>query len=351
MSLTDYRTLGHSGLRVSPLALGAMNFDDGSWGSAPETSFEILDRYLDAGGNFVDTANMYNAGTSEETLGRYFAARPGRRDRMVLATKFTGSMNASDPNSGGAGRKAIRSQLDDSLRRLDTDHVDLYWMHQWDRHTPIEETLSTLDDLVRAGKVHAIGLSNTPAWWVSEAATIARFRGSVPVAALQVEYSLLARTVEGETFGAARHFGLGITPWSPLASGALSGKYSRTKTTAEDSGRSAYAGTHLTESTFVLLDALEKIAAELGTTVAATALAWVRQRSEVTSTLIGARTVAQLESNLASIEVTLTAEHVAELDALTAPSLNYPHDVAESMVGFQQGDTTINGLSAQAFVR
>ena len=224
-------------------------------------------------------------------------------------------------------------------------------MHQWDRHTPIEETLATLDDLVRAGKVHAIGLSNAPAWWIAEAVTIARFRGWETVAALQVEYSLLARTVEGEIFGAARHFGLGVTPWSPLASGALSGKYSRSRTTADGSGRTAYAGAHLTESTFVVLDTLERIAAELGATVAATALAWVRQRREVTSTLIGARTVAQLEDNLASVDVTLTTEHIAELDGHTTPALNYPHTVSETMVGFQQGDTTVNGLSARAFVR
>ncbi|GAA2520757.1 aldo/keto reductase [Winogradskya humida] len=351
MSLTDYRTIGTSGLRVSPLALGAMTFDDGSWGSSPETSFGILDRYLDAGGNFVDTANMYNAGASEQTLGQYFTARPGRRDRMVLATKFAGSMDAADPNSGGAGRKAIRGQLDASLRRLNTDYIDLYWMHQWDRHTPIEETLSTLDELVRAGKVNAIGLSNTPAWWVAQAVTTARLRGWESVAALQVEYSLLARTVEGETFGAARHFGLGVTPWSPLASGALSGKYSRTRTSVQGSGRAAYAGVHLNESTFTLLDTLEKIAGDLGTTVAATALAWVRQRPEVTSTLIGARTPEQLEANLASIDVVLTTEQIRELDGLTAPSLDYPHAVADSMVGFQQGNTTINGLSAEAFVR
>ncbi|MGN9787896.1 aldo/keto reductase [Nonomuraea sp. ZG12] len=351
MSLTSYRTLGTSGLRVSPLALGAMTFDDGSWGSGPDTSFAILDRYLDTGGNFIDTANMYNGGASETTLGAYFGKRPGVRDRVVLATKFGGSMAPDDPNSGGAGRKAIRAQLDASLRRLNTDYVDLYWMHQWDRHTPIEETLSTLTDLVRAGKIHAIGLSNVPAWWVAEAATASRFRDWEPIAALQVEYSLLARTVEGETFGAARRFGLGVTPWSPLASGALSGKYSRATTAVPGSGRAAYAGPHLTVSTFVLLDALAEIADDLGATVAAVALAWVRQRPEVTATLIGARTPEQFEANLASLDVTLTAEQITRLDALTAPSLDYPHPMLESMVGFQQGDTTVNGLAAQAFVR
>ncbi|MFJ3701493.1 MULTISPECIES: aldo/keto reductase [unclassified Streptomyces] len=351
MSLDSYRTLGRSGLRVSPLAFGAMTFDDGSWGSAPETSFGLLDHYLDAGGNFVDTANMYNGGASEETLGSYFARRPGRRDRMVLSTKFGGSMAADDPNSGGAGRKAIRAQLDASLKRLNTDYIDLYWLHQWDRHTPVEETLSTLTDLVRAGKIHAIGLSNVPAWWVAEAATVARLREWEPVAALQVEYSLLARSVEGETFGAARRFGLGVTPWSPLASGALSGKYSRDTTEVAGSGRAAYAGAHLTESTFVLLDALKEIAEGLETTVAAVALAWVRQRAEVTSTLVGARTHQQLLANLASLEVTLTEEQIAGLDALTAPALDYPHHMIDSMVGFQQGDTSVNGLAAKAFVR
>ncbi|MET4921709.1 aldo/keto reductase [Streptomyces sp. PSRA5] len=351
MSLTSYRTLGRSGLRVSPLAFGAMNFDDGSWGSAPETSFALLDHYLEAGGNFVDTANMYNKGASEETLGHYFDKRSGARDRMVLATKFGGSTAADDPNSGGAGRKAIRAQLDGSLRRLNTDYVDLYWMHQWDRHTPLEETLSTLTDLVRAGKIHAIGLSNVPAWWVAEAATTARLRDWEPIAALQVEYNLLARSVEGETFGAARRFGLGITPWSPLASGVLSGKYSRTTTEVAGSGRSAYAAPHLTESTFVLLDALRRIADELGSTVAATALAWVRQRSEITSTLVGARTREQLVTNLASLDVTLSDGQITELDGLTTPALDYPHNMIEAMIGFQQGDTTINGLTAKAFVR
>ncbi|GAB3572694.1 aldo/keto reductase [Amycolatopsis endophytica] len=352
MQLDSYRTLGRSGLRVSPLALGAMTFDDGSWGSAPEESFTILDRYLDAGGNFVDTANQYNGGASEETLGAYFTRNAGKRDRIVLATKFGGTLFPDDPNAGGAGRKAIMSQLEGSLRRLGTDYVDVYWMHQWDRHTPVEETLSTLDGLVRAGKVRAIGLSNTPAWWIAQAVTTASLRGWENVAALQVEYSLLARTVEGDQFGAARAFGLGITPWSPLASGVLSGKYSRETTRVADSGRSGYAAPMLTEKTFTLLDALARIAAELGTTVAAVALAWVRQQREVTSVLVGARTLRQLEDNLASIEVTLSAGHLAELGALTTPQLDYPYPFLDAVgVGYQQGSTTINGLSSKEFQR
>jgi aryl-alcohol dehydrogenase-like predicted oxidoreductase len=352
MSLTAYRTLGTSGLRVSPLALGAMTFDDGSWGSAPETSFEILDRYLDAGGNFIDTANQYNGGKSEETLGRYFDKQPGRRDRIVLATKFGGTLYPADPNGGGAGRKAIHTQLDESLRRLNTDYIDLYWMHQWDRHTPVEETLSTLDDLVRAGKIRAVGVSNTPAWWVGESVGITRTRGWESVAALQVEYSLLTRTPEGEQFGAARAFGLGVTPWSPLASGVLSGKYSRTVRTVPGSSRSGYAAPQLTESTFVLLDALAELAADHETSVAAVALAWVRQRPEITSTLIGARTIAQLDANLASADVTLAQDQIDRLNALTEPQLEYPMNVIRSFgLGFQQGDTTINGVSSSAFAR
>jgi aryl-alcohol dehydrogenase-like predicted oxidoreductase len=352
MTLDKYRTLGTSGLRVSPLALGAMNFDDGTWGSAPETSFEILDRYLDAGGNFIDTANQYNGGKSEETLGLYFEKQPTRRDRLVLATKFGGTLHPTDPNGGGAGRKAIYTQLEESLRRLKTDYIDMYWMHQWDRHTPIEETLSTLDDLVRAGKIRAIGVSNVPAWWVGEAVGISRIRGWEHVAALQVEYSLLTRTPEGEQFGAARAFGLGITPWSPLASGVLSGKYSRSVRSVEGSSRSGYAAPNLTEATFVLLDTLAEVAQEHATTVAAVALAWVRQQAEVTSTLIGARTVTQLEANLASADVTLSLEEIDRLGSLSEPTLEYPMNVIRSFATpFQQGDTTINGHSSTAFAR
>ncbi|MFD8984909.1 aldo/keto reductase, partial [Streptomyces sp. NPDC059564] len=274
------------------------------------------------------------------------------RDRVVLATKFGGTMNPADPNAGGAGRKAVLAQLDASLRRLGTDYVDVYWKHMWDRHTPLEETLSTLNDLVRAGKVRAIGLSNTPAWWVAQAATTARLRGWECVAALQVEYSLLARTAEGEQFGAARAFGLGITPWSPLASGVLSGKYSRTRTTDPDSGRTGYTAPMLTEDTFAVLDVLERIAHDLGTTVAAVALAWVRQQQPVTSVLVGARTLDQLENNLASAGVTLDPSQLAELSALTVPELNYPHPFTEGVgIGFQQGDTTVNGVTSTAFRR
>jgi len=346
MDLTSYRTLGRSGLRVSPLGLGALTFDDGSWGSPTDDSFAILDQYIDLGGNFIDTANQYNGGASELTLGAYFDRHPDRRDGIVLATKFGGTLRPGDPNAGGAGRKAIVAQLDGSLRRLRTDYVDLYWMHQWDRHTPVEETLSTLDDLVRSGKVRYVGFSNTPAWWVAQAVTTAVFRGWEPACALQIQYSLLARTAEGEQLGAARALGLGITPWGALASGLLSGKYSRTCTRPEDSARARWTDPQLGERTFAVLDLLEDVARDNGTTVARAALAWVRQQSDVTSTILGARTLSQLRDNLSSLSVVLTDAQMSRLSAATEPAREYPYPFMDVVgIGFQQGETTINGIA------
>ncbi|SDP09995.1 aldo/keto reductase [Actinacidiphila guanduensis] len=347
MDLTDFRTLGRTGLRVSPLALGTMTFGDPSWGADEPTSIEILSRYTDAGGNFIDTANRYMDGRSEQAIGTFLGKRRDLRDRLVIATKFALTMDPADPNNGGTGRKAIRRHVEDSLQRLGTDYIDLYWQHNWDRHTPLEETISTLDDLVREGKVRYVGLSDTPAWAVARMATLAEWRGWTPIAALQLEYSLLERTSEGELFGAARELGLGVMPWSPLASGVLTGKYTRENRSPQGSGRSMLVGQHLTEPTFRLIDVLTRIAQELDTTVAAVALAWVRQQPLVTATVIGARTVAQLDANLASLQVTLSPDHLEELDGLTAPTLNFPLPFLRSL-GFpaQQGDTVINGLRA-----
>jgi aryl-alcohol dehydrogenase-like predicted oxidoreductase len=350
MQLDAFRTLGPSGLRVSPLTLGAMTFGNPTWGTGDAESLEIVDRYLDAGGNVIDTANIYTGGRSEELLGVYFARHAGIRDRVVLSTKFGGNLIPDDPNAGGNGRKAIVQALDGSLRRLGTDYVDLYWLHNWDPHTPLAETMATLDDLVRAGKIRYVGLSNIPSWAVARACTVAELRGSAAPIALQAEYSLLARTAEGGTFGIARELGLGVTPWSPLANGVLSGKYTRARRSPAGSGRSSVAERQMTESTFALLDVLERIAGEVGGSVAATALAWVRLQPGVTTTLVGARTAAQLDANLASLEVELDAEQLAELDALTTPTLEYP--LTEQLLGvgagFIQGDTTVNGVPATA---
>src|SRR6201991_5112178 len=229
MALEHYRTLRRSGLRVSPLALGAMTFgsDPGGAGTDVAESEKILGDYLDRGGNFVDTANFYTNGHSEKILGDYFAARPRQRDHVVLASKFFGNLFPGDPNGGGAGRGAIIAQLDETLRRMRTDHLDLYWLHNWDRNTPLEETMRTLDDLVRTGKIRYVGFSNTPAWFAAQAQTTAVLRGWTPLIALQVEYSLLARTVETEIVPFARDQGIALVPWSPLRNGFLSGKYGR----------------------------------------------------------------------------------------------------------------------------
>ena len=242
MSLKDYVTLGHSGLRVSPLCLGAMTFgEDWGWGSSVKESEAILDHYLERGGNFIDTANAYTKGHSEKIIGDHIGRHPSKRDRVVIATKFLSNLYRGDPNGGGAHRKAVVSACEHSLRRLGTGYIDLYWMHAWDPTTPIEETLRALDDLVRDGKVRYIGFSDTPAWKCVEAQMLSRFRGWAPLIALQIEYSLLERTVEGDLLPMAREFGLGVTPWSPLKSGVLTGKYTRAEHGKHVAGRGAWA--------------------------------------------------------------------------------------------------------------
>jgi aryl-alcohol dehydrogenase-like predicted oxidoreductase len=319
MSLDHYLTLGLSGLRVSPLCLGAMTFgEDIGWGSSVEESQQILDRYIERGGNFVDTANFYTKSHSEKIIGDHIGRHPARRDRLVLATKFSGNLYPGDPNGGGSGRKSIINACENSLRRLQTDYIDLYWLHNWDVHTPIEETMATLEDLVRSGKVRYIGVSDTPAWKVVEANVTARFRGWSAFIGLQIEYSLLERSVEQELVPMARELGLGITPWSPLKGGILSGKFNRKNAGKVEDARGSFYGHHLNERTWDLVEALERIAKDHETTVARVALAWVRQQPGVTSTIIGARRLSQLDDNLASLEVTLTPTELAELDHKTA---------------------------------
>jgi len=346
MSLDHYVTLGRSGLRVSPLCLGAMTFgEDLGWGSSVEDSNAIIDRYLERGGNFIDTANIYTFGHSEKIIGDHLTHDRSRRDRIVLATKFFGGMFPGDPNSGGANRKAIIGSLEHSLRRLQTDYIDLYWMHTWDETTPIEETLRTLDELVQSGKVRYIGFSDTPAWKCAEAQTIARLRGWAPLVALQIEYSLLERTVEGELVPMARELGLGITPWSPLKSGVLSGKYTRQNHGQQKATRGAWAEANLTDKNYELIDQLIAIAREVSSTPARVALAWLAQKPGVSSIILGARSRAQLDDNLAAAELVLSAAHVAELDALSTPSLNFPAGFLGIVPGFAYGGTTINGRS------
>jgi aryl-alcohol dehydrogenase-like predicted oxidoreductase len=349
-SLDSYLTLGRSGLRVSPLSLGTMTFgEDSGWGSNPETSQAILAEYLDRGGNVVDTANTYTNGHSEKIIGDFFASRSGLRERVVLSTKFFANLHPGDPNGGGAGRKALIAQLEESLRRLRTDHVDLYWLHGWDRRAPIEETLRALDDLVTAGKIRYVGVCNLPAWVTAQAQTIADLRGWTPVTALQLEYSLLQRTPEGEQLPMAEALGVGVLPWSPLRGGQLSGKYRRDSSAPADSPRAGRLSGP-TEREWDIIEAVARVAGEIGASAAEVALAWVRGRPAVTSTLIGARTPEQLRANLASLEITLTPEQRAALDDPSTPSLDFPADITAGpgpMLGF--GGTTVDGVEHPAW--
>jgi len=347
MALDHFVTLGRSGLRVSPLCLGAMTFgNEWGMGCSPEESAEVLAAYLEAGGNFIDTANIYTKGHSEKIIGDYFAVGPGkgRRDRVVIATKFGGSLHPGDANGGGSGRKSMMSACEQSLRRLRTDHIDLYWAHFWDAHTPIEETLEAMDALVRAGKVRYFGLSDHPAWVCANAATLAEQRGLPRIVAIQIEYSLLQRTVEAELISMARHFGMGVTPWGSLRGGVLSGKYSRENPPKDDgSTRVKSDSKHLNERTFALLDALAAIAAETRATVSQVALRWVLDQPGVTSIIIGARRLSQLQDNLGACSVILTAAHRARLDELTRVERPFPWEFLETLIRHTiQNGTTIN---------
>jgi aryl-alcohol dehydrogenase-like predicted oxidoreductase len=348
MTLDHYVTLGRSGLRVSPFALGAMTFgeDSGGAGCSVAESESIITSYLERGGNFIDTANFYTNGHSEKILGDYFAARPHQRDRVILATKFFTNMYPGDPNGGGAGRRSMVAQLEESLRRLRTDHVDLYWLHNWDRHTPIEETMRTLDDLVRAGKVRYIGFSNIPAWVTAQAQTMAQLNRWTPLVALQVGYSLLNRGVEAEIAPLAWDQGLALVPWSPLQNGFLSGKYRR-GTHVTDSARAAFVGGP-TEAEFTVIDAVAAVAEELDTTSAAVALAWLRARRGPVVPILGARRLQHLETNLAGLAITLTPDQLQRLDTVSAPQLHVPVE-PQLLAALQFAGATVDGLASVAY--
>lgn len=347
MALDHYITLGRSGLRVSPFCLGSMTFgEDLGWGSSVEESQQIIDRYIDLGGNFVDTANFYTKSHSEKILGDHIGRDKWRRDRLVIATKFSGNLYPGDPNGGGSSRKAIVNAAENSLRRLQTDYIDLYWLHIWDQNTPIDETMAALDDLVRAGKVRYIGVSDTPAWKVAQANTIAQFRGWSAFVALQIEYSLLERSVEQELVPLALEFGLGITPWNPLKSGALSGKYTRANAGTVKGDRAGFLDGSLNETTYAVIDQLELIARGHDTSVAAIALAWLSAKPGVTSPIIGARRLAQLEDNVKALDVKLTSDEIAKLDALTQPKLGFPQSMLPMAPTILNGGTSVNGVSA-----
>jgi aryl-alcohol dehydrogenase-like predicted oxidoreductase len=299
------------------------------WGAEEQTTRAIFDRYIDAGGNFIDTADLYTDGHSEELVGKFIADR-ALRDRVVLATKFTFNAEPGNPNAGGNGRKSIYRALEASLRRLQTDYVDLYWLHAWDTMTPVEEVISTLNDLVRAGKIRYYGFSNTPAWYVARAQTLAEKEGKERLVALQLEYSLVERNIEREHVPVAQELGLGITAWSPLAGGFLSGKYQRLGTTGVGEGRLETVKDNpifnqFNERNWNILDELLDVANQISRPPSQVALNWVATQPGITSTIIGVTKTTQLDDNLQSIEFEIPVDFQKRLDDASALEPAYPY--------------------------
>ncbi len=320
-----YKLLGRSGLRVSELALGTMTFgQEWGWGASKEESRRMFDAYADAGGNFIDTANRYTEGTSEKYLGEFIAAD---RERWVVATKYTLWMRRDDPNFSGNHRKNMVQALEASLKRLKTDYIDLYWVHAWDFTTPAAEVMRALDDMVRAGKVLHVGVSDTPAWIVSRANTLAELRGWSPFVGLQLRYSLIDRTAERELLPMARAMDMAVTPWSVLGAGTLTGKYSRGRSPEE--GR-AKEGAATVERNLQIADTVVEVAETIGCTPSQVAISWVRQQHGVIVPLIGARNLKQLEDNLGALDVTLDEDQLSRLDEVSRIELGFPHDFLES---------------------
>ncbi|MDX2180549.1 MAG: aldo/keto reductase [Bryobacteraceae bacterium] len=321
-----YRLLGKSGLRVSEVALGAMTFgEDWGWGSSKEESRRVYDAFREAGGNFVDTANVYTNGTSESFLGEFLE---GHRETMVVATKYTNTGPTQDPNGGGNQRKNMVQSVEASLRRLRTDYIDLYWVHVWDQITPVEEVMRGLDDLVRQGKVLYAGISDAPAWWVAQANTLAALRGWSPFIGLQIEYNLVERTVERELIPMAEAFGLGVTAWSPLAGGVLTGKYHGPDAATGRMDNDMLKDFRPDETrSQAIVAVVREISKATGRSMAQIALAWLRQRPVPVIPILGARKISQLQDNLASLDLELTGEQMRTLDQASRVDLGFPQEL------------------------
>ena len=346
--LDHYRLLGRSGLRVSPLCLGTMTFGVGpdGWGSSDAEAATMVHTYLDRGGNFVDTADFYGGmGGSEKLLGRLLGHR---REQVVISTKYSLTTRPGDPNAAGNSRRNMVRSVEDSLHRLGTDWIDLLYLHMWDFRTPVDEILRAFDDLVTSGKVQYIGLSDTPAWQASRMQAIAELRGWSQFCALQISYSLLERTVEREMIPMAAEMGMGVCPWSPLGGGVLTGKYSRADLTPPEPGgtfdrKTMNAATgRLNETNLAIADETVAVAKDIGCTPAQVALAWTLANPAVASPVLGARTPAQLEDNLGALDVTLSDEHLARLDAASAVPKVFPMDVLTGPAeGMMFGNVTV----------
>ena len=314
-----YKLLGNSGLRVSELALGAMTFGAQDWGVEKDESRKVYERFREAGGNFIDTANVYSGGRSESFLGEFLAQD---RERVVLATKYTGSTRSRDVNAAGNSRKNMMDSVHASLKRLDTDYIDLFWVHMRDFMTPTHEVMRGLDDLVRQGKVLYVGISDTPAWEVARANTLADLRGWTPFVGLQIRYSLLDRAAERDLLPMAKALDLAVTPWDTLGSGVLTGKYNRDP---DVEGRAARRG-RVNDRDLGIAAEVVKLAEQIDRTPAQVALNWVRQGDGVIVPLVGAKTLDQLDDNLGCLEFTLTTEERTRLDDASRIELGFPHD-------------------------
>ncbi|KAB7768616.1 aldo/keto reductase [Xanthomonas maliensis] len=347
LSLDRYRLLGRSGLRVSPLALGTMTFgQEWGWGADASEAGRIFDAYVDRGGNFVDTSVNYTNGASERIVGQLIK---DKRERIVLATKYTMARAADNINAGGNHRLNLLRSVETSLRQLDTDRIDLLYLHAWDFTTSPEEVMRALDDLVRAGKIVYLGICNTPAWRVAQMQTLADLRGWSPLVALQIEYSLVERTVEHELMPMAQALGLGVLPWSPLGGGILTGKYSRADLSddnaAEVSGsrKGIIASTgHLNARALDIADVAGSVADELGVSRSQVALAWTLRHPAVVSPLVGARTVQQAEDNFGALDVVFSQEQLDRLQQASTPAPIFP----ERFIGRPMAQQLIYGTSS-----
>jgi aryl-alcohol dehydrogenase-like predicted oxidoreductase len=324
----NYKLFGNTGLRVSELCLGTMTFGmEWTWGADHETSKKIFETYANAGGNFIDTANLYTNGTSEKFTGEFISSE---RDHFILATKYTfrdsnGEDRKRDPNTSGNHRKNMMRSVEASLKRLKTDFIDILWMHAWDPFTPVEEVMRALNDLVQSGKVLYIGISDTPAWVVAQANTIAQFRGWNAFAGLQIEYSLVQRSAERDLLPMAKAFGLTVTPWSPLAGGILTGKY-----LLNENGRHPSTSPRRSEKNMKIAQAVVDIAGKIGCTPAQLSLAFTRRKKLNTIPIIGARTVDQLKDSLGVLQLDPSDEIFNELEFASKIELGFPHDMLNS---------------------
>lgn len=323
-----YKLFGRSGLRVSELCLGTMTFgEESGLGSPRDEARKIYDAFIEAGGNFLDTANIYSQGHSEAMLGDFMAED---RERLVLATKYANNTATDDPNAGGNHRKNMVQALEASLTRLQTDYVDIYWVHIWDYTTPVDEVMRALDDLVRAGKVLHVAVSNTPAWIVSYANALAERHGWTPFSGLQLHYNLVERTCEGDFIPLAHMQNMAITPWSPLAGGLLTGKFDPdVDDSAAEGSRIANARWGvLTDEKRAMAQKVSQIAKEINASPSQVALNWLRQNKKATVIpIIGARTLTQLQDNLGCLAFTLSDDHIAQLNEICPPSFGYPADL------------------------